>query len=80
LTQTLYEFGEFDIDCARFELRRNGPIVKLEHIPMEFHILLAEKDGSVVTRQGDYHPGPPSDWVFGGFESWMAALQARACS
>jgi len=59
LTQTLYEFGEFEIDCARFELRRNGPIVKLEHIPMELHILLAEKDGSVVTRQGDYHPGPP---------------------
>ena len=39
MTQTLYEFGEFEIDCARFELRRNGPIVKLEHIPMELHIL-----------------------------------------
>ena len=48
MTQTLYEFGEFEIDCARFELRRNGPIVKLEHIPMELHILLAEKEGTVV--------------------------------
>ena len=41
MTQTLYEFGEFEIDCARFELRRNGPIVKLEHIPMELHITTA---------------------------------------
>jgi TolB-like protein/DNA-binding winged helix-turn-helix (wHTH) protein len=47
----LFHFGEFEIDCARFELRRNGRVVKLEHIPMELLILLAEKDGSVVTRQ-----------------------------
>lgn len=52
MTQTLYDFGEFEIDCARFELRRNGRVVKLEDIPMELLILLAEKDGSVVTRQG----------------------------
>lgn len=79
MPSALFHFGEFEIDCARFELRRNGRVVKLEHIPMELLILLAEKDGSVVTRQGDYHPGPPSDWVFGGFESWMAALQAWVC-
>jgi TolB-like protein/DNA-binding winged helix-turn-helix (wHTH) protein len=48
---SLFHFGEFEIDCARFELRRNGRLVKLEHIPMELLILLAEKDGSVVTRQ-----------------------------
>ena len=43
MTQTLYEFGEFEIDCARFELRRNGRVVKAEHIPMELLILLAER-------------------------------------
>jgi hypothetical protein len=36
LTQALYEFSEFEIDCARLELWRNGRVVKLEHIPMEF--------------------------------------------
>ena len=46
-----YEFGEFELDCARFELRRNGRALKLERIPMELLILLAEKGGHVVTRQ-----------------------------
>src|SRR5581483_1755695 len=46
-----FRFGEFEIDCARFELRRNGRLVKLERLPMELLILLAEKDGSVVNRQ-----------------------------
>jgi len=45
-----YRFGEFDLDCARFELRREGQAVKLERIPMELLILLAEKDGNVATR------------------------------
>lgn len=44
MTQILYEFGEFEIDCARFELRRAGRLVKLEHIPMELLILLAERN------------------------------------
>jgi TolB-like protein/DNA-binding winged helix-turn-helix (wHTH) protein len=46
-----YKFGDFELDCARFELRRNGRPLKLERIPMELLILLAEKDGVVVTRQ-----------------------------
>jgi DNA-binding winged helix-turn-helix (wHTH) protein len=46
-----YKFGQFDLDCARYELRRNGRILKLERIPMELLILLAEKDGHVVSRQ-----------------------------
>jgi DNA-binding winged helix-turn-helix (wHTH) protein len=46
-----YKFGEFELDCARYELRRNGRILKLERIPMELLILLAEKDGHVVSRQ-----------------------------
>jgi DNA-binding winged helix-turn-helix (wHTH) protein len=46
-----YKFGEFELDCARYELRRNGRTLKLERIPMELLILLAEKDGNVVSRQ-----------------------------
>jgi TolB-like protein/DNA-binding winged helix-turn-helix (wHTH) protein len=46
-----YKFGEFELDCSGFELRRNGRVLKLERIPMELLILLAEKDGSVVSRQ-----------------------------
>jgi TolB-like protein/DNA-binding winged helix-turn-helix (wHTH) protein/Tfp pilus assembly protein PilF len=46
-----YKFGEFDLDCARYELRRNDRVLKLERIPMELLLLLAEKDGNVVTRQ-----------------------------
>lgn len=46
-----YRFGDFELDCARFELRRNGTPLKLERIPMELLILLAEKGGNVATRQ-----------------------------
>jgi TolB-like protein/DNA-binding winged helix-turn-helix (wHTH) protein/Tfp pilus assembly protein PilF len=46
-----YTFGEFELDSARFELRRNGRVLKLERIPLELLILLVEKDGTVVTRQ-----------------------------
>lgn len=46
-----YLFGEFEIDCSRYQLRRNERILKLERIPMELLILLAEKQGGVATRQ-----------------------------
>jgi DNA-binding winged helix-turn-helix (wHTH) protein len=46
-----YKFGDFELDCARFELRLSGHPVKLERIPLELLILLAEKGGNVVTRQ-----------------------------
>ncbi len=46
-----YLFGEFEIDCARYQLRNHERILKLEHIPMELLILLAERNGAVVTRQ-----------------------------
>jgi Tol biopolymer transport system component/DNA-binding winged helix-turn-helix (wHTH) protein len=49
--QAPYQFGDFELDRARFELRRGGQVVKLERIPMELLILLAGKDGAVVSRQ-----------------------------
>ena len=47
----LYKFDEFELDSARFELRRNGRPLKLERIPLELLILLVEQDGKVVARQ-----------------------------
>ena len=63
----LLQFGEFELDCARYELRRReskrpasegGPCndrvlrtVKLEKIPMDLLILLAESGGRLVTRE-----------------------------
>jgi TolB-like protein/DNA-binding winged helix-turn-helix (wHTH) protein len=47
----VYEFGDFELDPSRFELRKNGRVLKLERIPMDLLILLAEKQGIVVTRQ-----------------------------
>jgi len=46
-----YKFAEFELDSARFELRRNGEVVKLERIPMELLVLLVASDGNVVSRQ-----------------------------
>src|ERR1700722_14100496 len=56
MPQSLYKFGEFELDCCDFELRRQrsaGKIerVGLERIPMELLILLAERHGNIVTRQ-----------------------------
>lgn len=51
MSGTSYKFGEFELDAAKFELRREGRPQKLERIPMDLLILLAEREGNVVTRQ-----------------------------
>src|SRR5258706_13990746 len=48
----IYQFGEFELDASRFELRRSGRVERLERIPLELLILLAEKRGDIATRQG----------------------------
>ena len=47
----LIKFEEFELDCAGFELRRAGRVIKLEKRPLELLIFLAEKSGQLVTRQ-----------------------------
>ena len=47
---TVLEFGEFTLDRGRFELCRNGQAIALERKPMELLILLAERNGQLVTR------------------------------
>lgn len=44
-------FGEFVLDCARYQLRKAGHSIKLEKIPMELLILLASSGGRLVTRE-----------------------------
>jgi TolB-like protein/DNA-binding winged helix-turn-helix (wHTH) protein len=56
MSESQYRFAEFQLDCASFELRRQGRAQKserisLERIPMKLLILLLERQGSVVTRQ-----------------------------
>jgi eukaryotic-like serine/threonine-protein kinase len=46
----VFEFGAFKLDCDRFELSRAGRSLKLERKPMELLILLAARDGQLVTR------------------------------
>ena len=46
----ILEFGEFQLDCERFELRRNGLPLRLERKPLELLILLASSGGRLVTR------------------------------
>jgi DNA-binding winged helix-turn-helix (wHTH) protein len=45
-----YQFGDFRLDCGRFELLRNGHAIRLERKPMELLILLLASDGQLVTR------------------------------
>lgn len=51
MPNTLFRFGEFELDPTKYELRRNGQRVKLERIPMELLILLAGSQGTLVTRE-----------------------------
>lgn len=47
---TVYEFGDFRLDCLRFELQLNGRAVRVERKPMELLLLLASRQGQLVTR------------------------------
>lgn len=46
----VFEFGDFKLDCDRFELSRAGTSLRLERKPMELLILLAARNGQLVTR------------------------------
>ncbi len=47
---SVYQFGDFRLDCGRFELTRKGRSLSLERKPLELLILLAERKGQLVTR------------------------------
>jgi len=50
VTAAVYQFGDFQLDCGRFELLRKGRAIQLERKPMELLILLLRGDGQLVTR------------------------------
>jgi TolB-like protein/DNA-binding winged helix-turn-helix (wHTH) protein len=50
LPASTLQFGDFELDCGRFELRRNGSPLRVERKPMELLILLASRTGQLVTR------------------------------
>jgi TolB-like protein/DNA-binding winged helix-turn-helix (wHTH) protein len=47
----VFQFGEFELDSARFELFRAGRSVKVERMAMELLLLLVSKGGQLVTRE-----------------------------
>ena len=50
MSSLVYQFGDFRLDCSRFELTRNGRSISMEKKPLELLILLAERGGQLVTR------------------------------
>jgi DNA-binding winged helix-turn-helix (wHTH) protein len=50
----LIQFGEFVLDCNRYELLRAGHPIKLEKFPMELLILLVTRGGHLVTPAGNH--------------------------
>lgn len=51
LPGSVLQFGECELDCGRFELRRNGHVLRVERKPLELLILLASREGQLVTRE-----------------------------
>ncbi len=47
----VFRFDEAEVDEGRYELRRQGRMVKLEKIPMELLLLLLGRRGELVTRE-----------------------------
>ncbi len=45
------QFGDFELDRRGYELRRSGVPVKMERIPMDLLLLLAENPGSLIPRK-----------------------------
>lgn len=50
LSGSILQFGHYQLDCGRFELRCRDRAVRLERKPMELLILLASRQGQLVTR------------------------------
>jgi TolB-like protein/DNA-binding winged helix-turn-helix (wHTH) protein len=47
----ILRFNDTELDVGRYELRRNGGLLRLERLPMELLVLLASRQGELVTRE-----------------------------
>jgi len=45
------KFDDLELDFGSYQLRRNGSVIKLERIPMELLIMLAGRNGQLVSRE-----------------------------
>lgn len=46
----ILRFNDTELDVGRYEIRRNGRSLRLERLPMELLILLASRQGELITR------------------------------
>jgi DNA-binding winged helix-turn-helix (wHTH) protein len=44
-------FDDFELDCARFQLLRQGKPLRLEGLPLQLLMFLVENKGQLVTRE-----------------------------
>jgi len=51
LSEDFVRFEDFELDPRAYQVRRSGRTLKLERIPMEVLLLLAERRGQLVTRE-----------------------------
>ncbi len=51
MSVTQYRFGGLELDLKRYELRKNGRVLRLERMPMDLLILLLSKNGELVSRE-----------------------------
>src|ERR1700739_2097536 len=51
MAPVLLRFEDFELDLHAYQVRRSGRTLKLERIPMEVLLLLAEGRGQLVTRE-----------------------------
>src|SRR5262252_1133550 len=48
---SLLKFADVELDLRRYQLRRDGRVLKLERIPMDLLVFLVEQRGRLVTRE-----------------------------
>jgi TolB-like protein/Tfp pilus assembly protein PilF len=51
MSGSLLRFDAFELDRGSFQLRRSGESVHLQKVPLELLLLLAEREGWLVTRE-----------------------------
>jgi TolB-like protein/DNA-binding winged helix-turn-helix (wHTH) protein/lipoprotein NlpI len=51
MSGAIFRFDDIELDLGRYELRRDGRLVRLERLPMELLILLASRQGELITRE-----------------------------
>src|SRR5580692_13138375 len=51
MAPVLLRFEDFELDLCSYQVRRSGRTLRLERIPTEILLLLAERRGQLVTRE-----------------------------